>query len=265
MGFITTAFSLASVVGIPAGLYLANHFGWHSPFLVVGGLGVLVIFLIYRYVPRLDKHLKNRQPKESPFAVITDITRNPNQLRALSLSTIIMLGHFSIIPYISPTLVANVGFSQDNIFLIYFVGGLLTIFSAPMVGKLADRKGKYPVFVIFALLSMIPIFLITNMFSGVLWGVLVISGIFFVFSNGRLIPTQAIVSNVVSSRQRGSFMAINSSVQLFAQAIATNIGGFIIHKTPSGYLENYPYVGYFAMIMIFISIFIAKTVKPIAQ
>jgi len=265
MGFITTAFSLASVVGIPAGLYLANHFGWHSPFLVLGGLGVLVIFLIYRYVPTLDKHLKNRQSKESPFAVITDITRNPNQLRALSLSTIIMLGHFSIIPYISPTLVANVGFNQDNIFLIYFVGGLLTIFSAPMVGKLADRKGKYPVFVIFALLSMIPIFLITNMFSGVLWGVLVISGIFFVFSNGRLIPTQAIVSNVVSSRQRGSFMAINSSVQLFAQAIATNIGGFIIHKTPSGYLENYPYVGYFAMIMIFISIFIAKTVKPIAQ
>jgi len=69
---------------------------------------------------------------------------------------------------------------------------------------------------------------------------------------------------VVSSRQRGSFMAINSSVQLFAQAIATNIGGFIIYKTPSGYLENYPYVGYFAMIMIFISIFIAKTVKSIS-
>ena len=265
MGFITTAFSLAAVVGIPSGLFLATKFGWHSPFLVLGGLGIIVIFLIYKYVPTLDKHLKNRQPKQSSFAVITDITQNPNQLRALSLSTIIMLGHFSIIPYISPTLVANVGYSQDNIFLIYFVGGLLTIFSAPMVGKLADRKGKYPVFVTFAFLSMIPIFLITNMFSGVLWGVLLISGIFFVFSNGRLIPTQAIISSVVMPQQRGSFMAINSSLQLFAQAIATNIGGFIIYKNPSGYLENYPYVGYFAIIMIFFSIFIAKTVKPLAQ
>lgn len=265
MGFITTAFSLAAVVGIPAGLFFAAKFGWHSPFLILGSLGIVVIFLIYKFVPKLDKHLKNRQPKQSPFAVITDITKNPNQMRALGLSTIIMLGHFSIIPYISPTLVANVGFSQDNIFLIYFVGGLLTIFSAPMVGKLADKKGKYPIFVTFALLSMIPIFLITNMFSGVLWGVLVIAGIFFVFSNGRLIPTQAIISSVVTPQQRGSFMAINSSVQLFAQAIATNIGGFIIHKNASGYLENYPYVGYFAMIMIFFSIFIAKTVKPINQ
>ncbi len=265
MGYITTAFSLAAVIGIPSGLYLATKFGWHSPFLILGGLGIIVIFLIYQFVPKLDKHLKNRQPKQSPFAVITDITKNPNQLRALLLSTIIMLGHFSIIPYISPTLVANVGFGQDNLFLIYLVGGLCTIFSAPMVGKLADRKGKYPIFVLFACLSMLPIFLITNMFSGNMWVVLPISGIFFVFSNGRLIPTQAIVSSVVTPQQRGSFMAINSSVQLFAQAIATNIGGFIIHENASGYLENYPFVGYFAIIMIFFSIFIAKTVKPIAQ
>jgi predicted MFS family arabinose efflux permease len=103
------------------------------------------------------------------------------------------------------------------------------------------------------------------MFSGELWIVLIIAGIFFVFSNGRLIPTQAIISNVVTPQQRGSFMAINSSVQLFAQAIATNIGGFIIHKTPSGFIENYPYVGYFSMLMIFFSIFIAKTVKSITQ
>lgn len=265
MGFITTAFSVASVVGIPAGLFLANKSGWHTPFLVVGCLGLVVIFLIIRYVPALDKHLKNRKEKHSPFAVITNILKNPNQLRALWLSTTIMLGHFSIIPYISPPLVANVGFSQDNIFLIYLVGGLLTIFSAPMVGKLADKKGKYPVFVIFALLSLIPIYLITNMFTGVVWAVLFVSGIFFVFSNGRMIPTQAMISNVVTPQQRGSFMAINSSLQLFAQAIAANIGGFIIHKTASGYIENYAWVGYFSITMIFLSIFIARTVKPIPQ
>jgi predicted MFS family arabinose efflux permease len=265
VGFITTAFSIASVVGIPAGLFLANHLGWHAPFLVVGCLGLIVIFLIIKFIPPIDKHLKNREKRPNPLAVITNILQNPNQLRALWLSVTIMLGHFSIIPYISPTLVANVGFSQDNIFLIYLVGGLLTIFSAPMVGKLADKKGKYPVFVVFALLSLIPIYLITNMFTGALWVILCVSGIFFVFSNGRMIPTQAMISNVVSPQQRGSFMAINSSLQLFAQAIAANIGGFIIHKTASGYIENYDWVGYFSIILIVLSIFIARTVKPIPQ
>ncbi|RFS16367.1 MFS transporter [Emticicia sp. C21] len=265
VGFVTTAFSIASVVGIPAGLFLANKLGWHTPFLVVGALGLIVIFLIIRYVPVLDKHLKNRREKPNPLAVITNILKNPNQLRALLLSVTIMLGHFSIIPYIAPTLVANVGFSQNDIYLIYLVGGALTIFSAPMVGKLADKKGKYPIFVIFALLSLIPIYLITNMFTGALWAILGVSGIFFVFSNGRMIPTQAIISNVVTPQQRGSFMAINSSLQLFAQAMAANIGGILIHKTASGYIENYHWVGYFCIIMISLSIFIARAVKPIPQ
>lgn len=263
MGSVMMAFSLASVIGVPAGLYLANHFSWHAPFLVVGGLGVWVIFMIIRFVPTLDGHLRGDTESKNPIHVITDIAKNSNQMRALGLSVIIMLGHFSIIPFISPSLVGNAGFSQENIYLIYLVGGAVTIFTAPLVGKIADRKGKYPVFVAFALLSLIPIWLITNLFVVPLYVILVISAIFFIFSNGRLIPTQAMVSSVVTPQQRGGFMAINSSVQLLAQAIATNIGGLIIHKTATGYIENYQFVGYFAIIMIAISIFVAKTVKPV--
>lgn len=262
MGYITTAFAMASVMGVPVGLLLASKFGWHIPFWSIGGLGVIVIGLIAKFIPNIDKHLLNKSENHKRFDFLMSIFRNPNQLRALLLVVIIMLGHFSIIPFISPTLVSNVGYSQNDIYLIYLVGGFLTIFSAPMVGKLADKRGKYPVFVTFAFLSMIPIFLITNMFTGALWAVLCIAGIFFVFSNGRLIPTQAITSSVVTPQQRGSFMAINSSVQLLAQALATTIAGSIVHKTAEGRIENYPIVGYFSIGMIFLSIFIARTVKP---
>lgn len=262
MGFITTAFSMASVIGVPVGLFLASKYGWHIPFWVIGGLGVIVIGLIVRFIPNINKHLLNKVENHKRFDFLISIFENSNQLRALLLVVIIMLGHFSIIPFISPTLVSNVGYSQNDIYLIYLVGGFLTIFSAPMVGKLADKRGKYPVFVTFAFLSMIPIFLITNMFTGNLWIVLCIAGIFFVFSNGRLIPTQAITSSVVTPQQRGSFMAINSSVQLLAQALATTIAGSIVHKTAEGRIENYPIVGYFSIGMIFLSVFIARTVKP---
>jgi predicted MFS family arabinose efflux permease len=174
-----------------------------------------------------------------------------------------MLGHFSIIPYISPTLVSNAGYSQDNLYLIYFVGGLFTIFSGPAVGKLADKRGKYPVFVIFALLSMIPVFLITNLFPVPLYVVLIISALFFIFSNGRLIPTQAMVSSVVNPKQRGGFMAINSSVQLLAQAVATSIGGAILVQRDNGFLDHYEWVGYFSMVMIGIAIWVAQKVRNV--
>ena len=96
-----------------------------------------------------------------------------------------------------------------------------------------------------------------------LYVILVMSGFFFIATNGRIIPTQAMVSSVVQPQQRGSFMAINSSVQLMAQAIATNIGGAIIIERADGYLDNYEYVGYYAMFMIFLAVFVAKQVKSI--
>lgn len=263
MSIVMTAFSVASVIGVPVGLYLATEFSWHAPFLVVGAMSLGVIVLVIRYVPRLDEHLLRREQRPSPFSVVTNIWKNPNQMRALWLTTTIMLGHFSIIPFISPYLVSNVGFGENQLYLIYAVGGALTIFSAPLVGKLADRQGKLPVFIAFAILSLIPIYLITTMSPSSLPYVLFVAGLFFIFSNGRLIPTQAMTSSVVTPQQRGGFMSINQSLQLLMQSIATYGAGLIIHKTPTGQLENYSIVGFLSMAAIFSSIFIARTVKPV--
>ena len=265
MGVVMTAFSVASVLGVPLGLRLATTWDWHAPFWFIGGLGIVVIGLIYWFVPLLDGHLKNRDSnaQHKPFAVLTDIAKNPNQLRALWLTMTLMLGHFSIIPFISPYLVANVGFAKDNLELIYLVGGALTLFTAPQVGKLADRRGKYPVFLVFAILSLIPIWLITNIQTNSLPLILTSAGLFFVFSNGRLIPTQAMTSSVVLPQQRGSFMAINTSFQLLTQGVAVYWAGLIIQRQPDGTLLHYNWVGYVSMAFIVMSIFIARTIKSV--
>lgn len=263
MGVLMTAFSAASVAGVPTGLWLAAKFSWHVPFLAIGFLGIAVLILVILAVPPINKHIREKDPSQKPFQVLTDIFETPNQMRALSLSIVLMLGHFAIIPFIAPSLVGNVGYHQDDIFLIYFVGGLLTIFSAPLVGKLADKKGKYPVFVTFALLSLIPVWLITNLWPMPLWAVLSIAGLFFIVVNGRMIPTQALVSSVVHPQQRGGFMSINSSMQQLATGLSAMIGGAIVSKSPDGRILQYDLVGYFSIVLILVSIWLAGRVKPI--
>lgn len=265
MGVIMTAFSLASVAGVPSGLWLAAHYSWHAPFLAVGILGVMTALLIFTQMPPMTKHLQTDGPKRSPLHVLTDIAQTPNQQRALLLSGILMLGHFSIIPFFAPALVGNAGFDEKNIFLIYLVGGALTIFTAPLVGRLADKYGKFRVFATFAALSVIPIWFITNLQPTPLWTVLVLSGLFFVFTNGRMIPMQAIVSGVTTPQQRGGFMGINSALQQLASGLAATIGGMIIHKTPDGHLDRYAWVGYFALTLILSSIFLARRVRIIGS
>ena len=263
MGILMTAFSLASVAGVPSGLWLAARYSWHMPFLAIGGIGVAVIFCIIFLVPPVNRHLQDGRPQGNPLHVLTDIFKTPNQMRALTLSIVLMMGHFSIIPFIAPSLVGNAGYHQDQIFLIYLVGGALTIFTSPLIGRLADRVGKYPIFVAAALTSLIPIFLITNLGPAPLWAVLATAGLFFIAANGRMVPTQAIISGVVTPQNRGGFMSINSSVQQLSTGIAANIAGAIIAEGPGGRIENYHWVGYFSITLITASIFLAKRVKPI--
>lgn len=265
MGVVMTAFSLASVIGVPTGLWLAARFSWHAPFLAVGGLGLLVIGLIAVLVPSMASHINQEGPRRNPLHVLTDILHTPNQLRALALSVTLMMGHFAIIPYIAPSLVGNAGYSQDNIFLIYLVGGLCTIFFSPWVGKLADRYGKYRIFVLFAVSSVIPVWLITHLQPSPLWVILIIAALFFVFSNGRTIPMQTIVSGVVTPSQRGGFMSINSSVQQLATGLAAYIGGAIIYKTADEHIHRYEWVGGFSIALILLSIWLAGRVKTVEQ
>jgi MFS transporter, DHA1 family, inner membrane transport protein len=263
MGVLMTAFSAASVAGVPTGLWLASRFTWHTPFWVIGGLGVLITGLIIAFVPNMTRHIEQGGAPKNPLNVLKEVVATSNQRLALALSAVAMIGHFSIIPYITPYLVNNTGYQQDQIFLIYLVGGAFTIVSSPLVGRLADRRGKQFVFTIFALLSIVPILLITNMWAAPLWIILGAAALFFVAANGRVIPMQALVSSVVPPQQRGAFMSVNSSLQQLASGLAANLGGAIIVNGQDGRLLHYNWVGFMCIFFVVMAVLLAGRVKAI--
>src|ERR1700712_1533945 len=46
MGFIQMGFGASQVLGVPIGLYLANHWGWEAPFLMVAALAIVIAITI---------------------------------------------------------------------------------------------------------------------------------------------------------------------------------------------------------------------------
>jgi MFS transporter, DHA1 family, inner membrane transport protein len=142
-----------------------------------------------------------------------------NQLTALLLTVLLMFGQFSIIPFLSPSMVANVGFKEDDLKYIYLVGGLVTIFTSPLIGKWADKYGRYQMYTLFIFLTLIPLFLITNMPKVEIWQALLVTAFFFICIGGRMIPAQAMITSAVKTQNRGSFMGINSSIQHFQQGL----------------------------------------------
>lgn len=256
MGILFSAFSLASIVGVPAALYLAGWAGWHTPFLAIGVLGVIIILLLSRYLPAMSAHIHGTRTK--PVVMLKNVMSSRKQLVALGLSGALMLGHFLIIPFLNPYMEFNVGFTDTQRNMIYMVGGLATFFTSPMIGKLADKYGKHNTFMVFALVSLIPIFLITNMPAIKYYYVLMVTGIWFVLSTGRGIPAQAIISNVVPAEQRGSFMSFNGSIQQLFSGIASLIAGAIVISKPDHTIVHYSWVGYLSIAIVLCSVFIAR-------
>lgn len=267
IGFVMAAFSVASVFGVPFGLYLSNMFNWQAPFLFLGGIGVVLTVLIILIVPSLRKHLEGDQQHNTPKKMLKAVFTNRNPLLGLLFTSMLMFGHFTVIPFIAPYMVGNVGFSEDQLFYIYLVGGGLTIFTSPWVGKMADKHGKLQVFTIFGVLVMIPILVITQLAPVPLWVALCITGIFFILANGRIVPSTTMVTSVIRPENRGSFLSIRSSIQQISSGLAALIAGFIIAETPSTItpgakaLINYEYVGYVAIFFSVIVLFIARKLK----
>ena len=261
MGFLMAAFSVASVVGVPLSLYVANIISWHAPFFMVAIMGLLVIPFIIKFVPPMRGHIKedgNRKPAEA-FLIIFS---RKNALLAIALSSLMVFGHFLIIPFINPFMEFNVGFTKNQIPLTYVVGGFATLFSAPFFGKLADKVGKLKVFVICSLLSLPFVYFITNMPAIAFYYVLVATGIWFVVANGRMIAAQAMVSNVIEPQYRGSFMSVHSSLQQLFVGSASFMAGLIVSNDPvTKKIFYYEWVGYVSIVILAFCIFLGHALK----
>ncbi|SDK74668.1 Predicted arabinose efflux permease, MFS family [Catalinimonas alkaloidigena] len=264
MSIVMMAFSAASVFGVPFGLYLATLFTWHAPFFFLGGFGIVMTAGIVFYVPTLRGHLRDASaPKAHPMEALSLVLENPNQLRALLFMVLLMLGQFTVIPFISPYMVSNVGFTEQQLTYIYLCGGALTIFTSPVIGRWADRYGQKRIFTIFMFLNLLPLLLITNMPAMSIVPVLIVTTFFFVCGGGRMIPAMSMITSTVRPQNRGSFMSINSAVQQLAAGFSSFIAGVIVVERADGTLAHYNWVGYLAVACTVVAIFAGRQLRVV--
>jgi len=259
---ISAAFSLAAVMGVPLGLWFANHFSWRAPFLVLAAVSIGVGAIARRLLPALDAHV-NRGPRLSPRAQMRAIFGVPNHLRAFAFMIALMLSVFTVVPFIAPYNVLNVGVTEPDLPTLYFAGGLTTLFTAQIIGFLADRYGKRRVFIALALASLVPIFVMTHLPRVPFAAAVAVSIVFFVFVPGRFGPAMALVTGSVEPRLRGSFMSFNASVQQLSSACAALVAGLIVGRAADGALTHYDWVGFIAMAATLIAIALSLRIHVI--
>jgi predicted MFS family arabinose efflux permease len=254
MGFVQMAFSASQILGIPIGLYLADRWGWHIPFLMIVGVSVFVGVFIVIFMKPVTKHL-SLQTSKNPFDHLYKTISTKRYLKAFAATTLLATGGFMLMPFGAAFSVNNLGVKPADLFLLFLVSGIASMICGPLIGKASDRFGKFKVFLVGSVWTIIMVILYCNQSVIPLWVVMLLNALMFIGVSSRIISSSALLSAVPEPKDRGAFMSINASVQYISGGIAAAIAGLIVfQETKTSPLQNYPILGYVVSVTTFITI-----------
>jgi predicted MFS family arabinose efflux permease len=263
MGFVQTAFAASQVLGIPVGLFLANHWSWHVAFAAIVGLSIAVMAVIAFVMKPVDAHLRLKQDK-NPFHHLIATVAQPRYTLAFAVTTLLATGGYMLMPFGSAYTVHNLGIDIVHLPTIYLVSGLFSIIIGPLVGRASDAFGKYPTFVFGSAVSIVMVLIYTHLGHVSLVTAIVVNVLMFVGIFSRMIPSQALMSAIPDPGQRGSFSAVSASLQQLSGGLGSVLAAAIIAENPDGSLLHFDRLGYIVVTTSIVSLiamyFVQKSV-----
>ena len=264
MGTVMSAFSVSSIVGVPAGLWIANYSSWHVPFYAIAVLGAVILIITAYITPPLRGHLQHATD-EHPVARTWAVMTHPDHVKAYLFMAMLTCAGFCVFSYIPTYMVKNVGLTDNQLPLIYLCGGLCTVFTMNWIGRWADRSGKLKVFTWMSLSTAVPILLLTNLPRVPVVAAIAVSTLLMICMSGRMVPAMALMTGAVEARYRGGFMSVNSSVQQFSMGLTATLSSYIIGEGPHGELTHFAINGFISIACAYFCIYLARFLKAPAK
>jgi predicted MFS family arabinose efflux permease len=238
IGGVMAAFSLASIIGVPAGLEVARLFGWRAPFFGVAALGVLLVFAVVRILPAMRNHLgtgSSAPPSGGlPFDHLTRTT--------LAVTACTMVGVFAVVPNISAFLQHNLGMPREHLGPLYFAGGVASLIANRVVGTLVDRYGATRMVAVGTVTFSASIYL--GFLDPVSVGHLVwVFCLMMVSATMRGVPMNTLATRVPPPWQRARFMSAQNAVQHLSSAAGAFLASTLLTADESGRLHGMTTVG----------------------
>ncbi len=217
MGAVAMAFSLASILGVPAGLELARRGGWPMPFFVTAGAGLVVTAAAIALLPPLRGHLE-RKIKTGNTPSLQDVFWGPGVLLSYAMTAVAMFGSFVLIPNISAYLQDNLGYPREKLGLLYMGGGIVSLLAMRVAGRSVDHFGSARV------VTASTVLLVSAAWLGYANEppLIPVVGVFILFMlamSVRNVAMQTLTSKVPSPSARARFMSLQSMIQHLCSAL----------------------------------------------
>ena len=265
MGFLQMGFGASQVLGIPISLFLANSFGWQSPFLMIVALASFIwLVLIFKLKP-INEHLKVKNDRNPWHHLKHTIAQKDYRIGFMS-TALLSLGGYMMMPWGSTFAVNNLHVTTQQLPILFMVAGIAALLIMPIIGKLSDKMDKFKLFALASIWLMMVVLVYTRL-TPVPFGIVMLMNVLMMIGiMSRTVPSMALASSLPKMQDRGAFMSINSSLQQISGGVAAAIGGMVVvQKDKFSPLEHYDTLGLLITIILLIAIYLVYKVNEIVK
>ncbi|MEO5889768.1 MAG: MFS transporter [Ferruginibacter sp.] len=265
MGYMQMGFGASQVLGIPISLFIANRWGWQSPFFMIVAFASIICVIIFVKLQPVNKHLLV-QAQQSAFQHLKKTISLRNYRIGFLATAMLSLGGFMMMPWGSAFAINNLHITTHQLPVLFMVSGISALVIMPLIGKLSDRIDKFKLFAIASAWMIVMVVIYTNL-TPVPFAVVLLMNVFFMMGiMSRMVPAMALTSALPKMQDRGAFMSINSSLQQIAGGFAAAIGGMIVvqHDKFSP-LQHYNTLGYVIVGLSFIGVYMVYRVNKMIK
>ncbi|WP_414148563.1 MFS transporter [Erwinia sp. BNK-24-b] len=211
---VIASFSMVSIVGMPAVLFLCTHYGWPTALWSISSLCILSLPLIVFILPG---------EKVSP-GVKVNLSVNTQTLLFASCTALVQFSPMLIIPVLTPLMMQYMGAQQNLLPLLFLSGGIAGYLSTKITGILTTRLSALMLATVSTLLFIASL-LIPAM--GYHSAFLFIT-LFLAASYSRLVSASSVAVHYPENEQRASFSSLQTAIMYLITTLAFFLSSLLL-------------------------------------
>ncbi|MEK4045998.1 MFS transporter [Paenibacillus sp. FSL H8-0048] len=223
IGIILMGLSSSLVLGVPAGTFFSEYFGWRALFIIVGGLSLVPLFIISAKVPAI------KEKEAVTLRMQLSVLKDSRIVTALAISLLYVGGYATLFTYITPYLQAASSLSVTEISGVLFLAGVCSFMGSKLGGQLADSKGSK--FTIMTGLLLQATTLLLFSLTGVPVIILLLILMLFMLGTWSISPAQQLLLVTLVPKNPDMALSVNTSFIQFGFALGSGLGGYVISRT----------------------------------
>ncbi|WP_299996421.1 MFS transporter [uncultured Cedecea sp.] len=211
---VIASFSLVSIAGMPAILFLCTHYGWHTALWLISSLCLLSLPLIIFTLPK-DKASSN---------VKVRLSLNTQTVLFASCTALVQFSPMLIIPILIPLMTQYMGAQPKLLPLLFLSGGIAGYLFTRITGILTSRLSALALATISTLLFiaslLIPLMGYDNTFLFIT--------LFLGASYSRLVSASAIAVRYPENEKRARFSSLQTAIMYLITTLAFFLSSLLL-------------------------------------